>query len=194
MLEEGEAVREQRHVRVGDALRKERPERVDLRATRGRASDGPIGGSASCACRDLRDDELVDVEELGEALLRQICLQTAVRPCGAAGLEVRLRLTVACAHLQLYGLEDARNCTRRQRRRVDEHVRRCQIVTEQRGGLAIRASDGDVEDPAGLVKGLEEGDVADQRQQRILEHPRVQQRLLRAACCLPTGRPLLRRR
>ena len=131
----------------------------------------------------LRDDELIDVEELGETLLGQVRLHTrgraeiaprsswdgsglgvglrsearsqrgvrracmraaphlqpAVRPRPAARLEVGLDAAIAPFGLELDGIEDAGDGARSERRAVHEHVRRREVIAQQRWRFAVGA-------------------------------------------------------
>jgi hypothetical protein len=124
----------------------------------------------------LRDDELVDVEQLGEPLLWQVGLQPAIGPSPASSLEVRLGLPVTPLAHQLDGFEHARDGARGERSRVHQEVRRRQIVAQQWWRLAVGARHGDVQHAAGAIEGLEKGDVAaDEFGDRLLQNRRVEQ-------------------
>lgn len=112
---------------------------------------------------DLRHDEEVGVEEFREPLGRQVLGDAAVVPALAG----QVRVHDACRRVllqQLHGGEEARVRAARGDGGPDEHVRRGDVVEDERLGLlaalAGDGGDGDVEDAPRPVVRLGEGDVA----------------------------------
>ncbi|OLL23696.1 hypothetical protein NEOLI_004336 [Neolecta irregularis DAH-3] len=111
---------------------------------------------------DLADDEVVDVEQLGEARDGDVGLHAAVDPGGVGGAgdprDVRAGVRVLCE--QRDGAEDQRQRARGDDGGPDEDVRRRQVVEQARHRKRRRARHADVEDAARAAVALLEGDVA----------------------------------
>ena len=93
-----------------------------------------------------------------------------VYACGPR-TEVRVRHYALEAVLgdERHRLVQAGEGARGARRAPDEHVRAGEVVQQARGAEAEEGGDSDVEDAAGAIVGLLEGEVADQAAQERLE-------------------------
>ena len=128
----------------------------------------------------LRDDEVVDVEQLAQALHRQVVLQATVPPTPRAELTFGLprnESAVAALGEQRLRREERRKRAAGGHRGPDDQVRGCEVVEQPRllpspGGAHAHAED----PPAAPVVRLLEGEVAEKRPEASLEKVNVVQR------------------
>ena len=142
----------------------------------------------------LRDEEVVDVEHLAEGLHRQVLLERAVAPAAAARRArggppsavspsssfggVRHQRPLGVPAEQVLRQEQQRERRRARDGGPDDDVRRREVVQDARRLVGVCGRDGDVEDAAAVLEGLEEGGVAQQPAQPLGEHLAVLERAL----------------
>eukprot|EP00964_Phaeocystis_antarctica_P009693 scaffold5284_cov42-Phaeocystis_antarctica.AAC.2 len=115
---------------------------------------------------DLRDYELVDVEERSDARKGQVGLQPSIRPQPSL-LEVGNDRSVPLPGEQLHWLVHPWYGARGEAGRVDEHLWRREEVAHKWVGLAVGARHDNVEHAARLVVRFEEGGLTHQGQDAL---------------------------